>query len=53
MDFLVNGEIVAFADRSGGSRPFADPVEREHRGAIERRRVESRSGMAQMVLAEQ
>ena len=53
MDFLVNGEVVAFADRHGGGRPFADAVEREHRGAIERRRVERRSGVAQMMLAEQ
>ena len=53
MNFLVNGEVAAFTHGDGGGGPFADAVERKHGGAFERRRVEGRRGVAQMMLAKQ
>ncbi len=36
MNFLLNGEVVSFADSGRRRRPFAHAVERQNRGGIER-----------------
>ena len=53
MNFLKDLQLAAVADRGRGRRPFADAVHGQHRRALERRGVERRGGMAEMMLAEQ
>ena len=48
----MNGKILAAADRCRRSGPLADAVERENDGTIERRGIERRCRVAQMMLAE-
>ena len=45
-------DLVAPAHADAGGGPLADPVEGEDRGAVERRRVEGRGGVALVVLGE-
>src|SRR5207302_1640418 len=52
MDFLVDGEPMPLANGRSRRRPFANAVQRQHRGSIERRRIEGRSRMTQMMLGE-
>src|SRR5436305_3743686 len=52
MDLLGQSEITAVADASRRSCPFAGPVKRKHRGRFERRGIECRCRMAEMVLSE-
>jgi hypothetical protein len=53
VDFLVHGQRRTLADRERGRRPLADPVHREHRSVLERRRKERARRVAQMMLGEQ
>jgi hypothetical protein len=53
MDFLGDREVAAVPDRGRRGGPFADAVEGEHRGPLERRGIERGGRVAQMVLAEQ
>ena len=48
----MNRKILAAADRCRRGGPFADAVERENDGTIERRGIERRCRVAQMMLAE-
>ena len=53
MDLLEDLEPVAVADRRRRRRPFADAVHGQHGGVLERRGIEGRRRVAQMMLAEQ
>ena len=49
----MNRKILAAADRCRRGGPLADAVERENDGTIERRGIERRCRVAQMMLAEE
>jgi hypothetical protein len=52
MDLLVDRKILSITDGCRRGGPFPYPIEGEDDGLLKRRRVESRGGVAQMVLAE-
>ena len=52
MDLLVDLEVFSIADGGRRGGPFADAVEGEDGGLVERRRIERGGGVAQMMLAE-
>ena len=52
VDFLVNGKLVLLADGDRRRGPLAHAVERENQRALERRWIEGRRRVAQMMLAE-
>ena len=53
VDLAGDVQSIAVTDTGRGCRPFADPVERQNGGFLERRRKERRSSVALMVVGEQ
>ncbi len=53
MDLLQHGQLMALADAQAGGRPFADPIDGEDSGLLERGGEEGAARVALMVLGEQ
>src|SRR5262249_53641425 len=52
MDLLMDREVLSIADGDRRGRPLAHAIEGEDDRSVERRRIEGRGGVAQVVLAE-